>query len=119
MNDFQQEEQKIMQQVTDKLSHHDYIRKLRAQLKILTYDTAQKMVENQELPETEQMKRIDISDQKDKLILALIADLFQSCGLENSAKMLQRESSSDLSQIDLNTKYPQATSPFLVECVNK
>lgn len=119
MSDFQQEEQKIMQQVSEKLSQHDYFRKLRAELKVLTYSTAKKMVENNQLQETEQMKQINEINHKDELILALIADLMKSCGLKNSLKMLQLESSCDFSQIDLNSHFPNVSSPYFVQYINK
>ena len=105
-----------MEQIEQELANHDYISKLRAELKVLSYKTAKSMVEKSLLPSTDKIKPVELNNKDDELILAMCIDLFKSCGLTNTVEMINLENSKGLPK-DGISKFKKSDQPCLLQFI--
>lgn len=110
MSDFQQQEQDLMNEITNALENHGYLPRIRAELKVESFKLAQEMSQKNQFSQPVDLAPKNLSDKNDQIMLELCRDLFQLCGLDKTKEMLQLEAAVPKQTINLQKELPKLST---------
>ncbi|OHT07244.1 hypothetical protein TRFO_24648 [Tritrichomonas foetus] len=116
-------EEDLMKSITNSLEEHGYLPRIRAQLKVNALRKAQELESKGTIANSDEIKPKKLDGEDDAAMIELCRQLFEFCGLKETAEMLKVEIDQNGQHIDPASRFPQINAnseePALLQLVSK
>ena len=123
MSESSDKEAQLKNEINQKLEEHGFLANIRSQVRIETLKTARELANAGEIKKTKEMDRVQLTEDEDPALLALVKELLDYLKLDQTKEMLDLELAEGTEVAPLDETFPQIDGdkkvPYLLKIIQK